>query len=248
VASCVHVLQLTKNSVLLRKRRSLIHGFPQLHLTSCPIQRAQRASLPTYCRAFERHSMRRKHVSFALLDYFLLSATELRSLVVRKAVLGMMAVRRLTLSPHLHAHDLARTVEGYKETAEQVMNEYSVSIPPRAYCYSDRNTLMRSRRLSSTMAMNQHLRAPLIKARLFEPASNVLPGPQATTNPKSLHPRNLMKQAHLGTCLEMVPRMLSLLQLVVLPLPHFLLARNHEHSLFVTASLVLLTCYITPRT
>ena len=156
-----------------------------------------------------------------------------------------MAVRRLTMSPS--SNDLARTVEGYRETAEQVMNEHIILTPHHTYCYSDRNTLMRTWRSSSTMEMNRRLQALLIKARLLEPASSVLPESQATTNLKSFHPRNPMKEAHLRMCLETVPRMLSPPQLVVLPLPHFLPARNHEHSLFVTASLVLLTCYITPR-
>jgi len=44
----------------------------------------------------------------------------------RKAVLGMMAVRRLTLSPN--TNDLARTVEAYKETAEQEQPDENLEV------------------------------------------------------------------------------------------------------------------------
>lgn len=46
--------------------------------------------------------------------------------IVRKAVLGMMAVRRLTLSPHSGTNSLAEEIKGYKADAEKVRgNSYA---------------------------------------------------------------------------------------------------------------------------
>jgi len=137
----------------------------------------------------------------------------------------MMAVRRLTLSP---PNELARTVEAYKETAEQVTNRYDMSILLRAEFCTNRNILTSTCKLSSTMVTTEHLQVRLQKANPLKQVPNVSPQPRPTRNP---HPKNLVKLAHLGMCLEMDPQTLKLLQPVVLPLPRFLLARSHDHSL-----------------
>lgn len=82
--------------------------------------------LPGIRKAFDA----KKTCQLSLLNQFLLPTTEVCSFVVRKAVLSMMAVRRLSMSPH--SNDLARTVETYKETAEQVTDGYGLSILLRA--------------------------------------------------------------------------------------------------------------------
>jgi hypothetical protein len=111
-------------------------------------------------------------------------------------------------------------------------------------CFPDRNKPSRTRRLSSIIVSTQHLRARSIKAKPLKPVRNVLPRYQATRNLKSSRPRNPMKRARLGMYLEMDPKIMSP-QLVVLLLPRFLPARNHEHSLFLTVSLVLHMLYHT---